>query len=135
MAFTPTIPLQMLLAGIGAVYFRVNLPVALASCWVTNPITAVPIYYSAMRLGRYTLENVILIEDLFDFYALNRGFSGIVRRSAYLWTGALIYGTLAAAAANIAVRLLWTLIGKSLDSLHSGPNGGDDPPPEQGGTS
>jgi uncharacterized protein (DUF2062 family) len=44
-------PVQMISAAILAVLFRVNLPVAVATTWYTNPITAVPIYYLAYRIG------------------------------------------------------------------------------------
>lgn len=44
---------QILLAAIGAVMFRANLPVAAFSTLVTNPFTVPPIYYAAYRLGGF----------------------------------------------------------------------------------
>ena len=44
-------PLQMLGAGIAAVVFRVNLPVALLTTLYTNPLTIVPLYLLAYQLG------------------------------------------------------------------------------------
>lgn len=44
-------PLQMLGAGLLAVLLRVNLPVAIVCTWYTNPLTIVPLYYLAYRLG------------------------------------------------------------------------------------
>jgi uncharacterized protein (DUF2062 family) len=44
-------PLQMLSAAILGVLFRVNLPVAVILTWYTNPLTIVPIYYVAYKLG------------------------------------------------------------------------------------
>jgi uncharacterized protein (DUF2062 family) len=44
-------PLQMLSAALLAIVFKVNLPVAVATTWYTNPITIVPLYYLAYRLG------------------------------------------------------------------------------------
>jgi hypothetical protein len=44
-------PLQMLGAGLMAVLFRVNLPVALLSTLYTNPFTIVPLYFVAYQLG------------------------------------------------------------------------------------
>lgn len=46
---------QMPLAALLALWFRVNLPVALTCTWVSNPITFVPIYYSAYKLGTVIL--------------------------------------------------------------------------------
>jgi uncharacterized protein len=41
-------------AGV-AVLLRANLPMAVASTLVTNPVTFGPVYYGAYRLGRYVL--------------------------------------------------------------------------------
>jgi len=46
---------QMVLAGLLALWIRVNLPVAIISTWVTNPVTFVPVYYSAYKLGAVLL--------------------------------------------------------------------------------
>lgn len=48
-------PLQMLGAGIAAMIFRVNLPVALLTTLYTNPITIVPLYLVAYRIGSLVL--------------------------------------------------------------------------------
>jgi len=52
-AFTGLIPgpFQMLSAAILAILFRVNLPVAVATTWYTNPFTTVPLYYIAYKIG------------------------------------------------------------------------------------
>jgi uncharacterized protein (DUF2062 family) len=47
------IPGQMLLAGIWAVPFRANIPIALAACWVTNPITQIPIVLFQENFGDF----------------------------------------------------------------------------------
>lgn len=44
-------PVQMLLAAFLSVLFRVNLPVAVALTWYTNPVTVVPLYWLAYKLG------------------------------------------------------------------------------------
>lgn len=44
-------PLQMLSAALLAIVLRVNLPVAAATTWYTNPFTIVPLYYAAYKLG------------------------------------------------------------------------------------
>lgn len=50
-------PLQMLGAGIVALFVRVNLPLALATTLYTNPITIVPLYLLAYKMGRFLLGN------------------------------------------------------------------------------
>lgn len=44
-------PGQMISAALLAVAFRVNLPVAVVTTWYTNPITIIPIYFVAFKLG------------------------------------------------------------------------------------
>jgi len=72
-------------------------------------VTLAPIYLTAWRLGRYVLEEVVFIEDFFDFYTQETRIGSVVRQSAYLWTGSLILGASAAVLAYVAVRLIWAL--------------------------
>ncbi|MCA3215845.1 MAG: DUF2062 domain-containing protein [Burkholderiales bacterium] len=48
-------PLQMLGAGIAATLFRANLAVALLTTLYTNPITIVPLYFLAFKIGSLAL--------------------------------------------------------------------------------
>jgi uncharacterized protein (DUF2062 family) len=48
----------MLLAGIWAVPFRANIPIALAACWVTNPITQIPIVLFQEKFGDFLRESL-----------------------------------------------------------------------------
>jgi uncharacterized protein len=45
-------PLQMPGAAVLSVIFRVNLPLALVTTFYTNPLTIVPLYLAAYRIGR-----------------------------------------------------------------------------------
>jgi hypothetical protein len=103
-AFTPTIPFQMLLATSGALFFRVNLPIALAACWVTNPLTVLPIYMSAWKVGKYVVDHFILIEEVLKFYPLRTRSGRLMQQATYLWIGSLIFATTSALGANIVVR-------------------------------
>ncbi|MDC3332998.1 DUF2062 domain-containing protein [bacterium] len=49
-AFIP-LPTQMIIAAGMAIILRANLPVSIAIVWITNPITMVPIYYFAYKVG------------------------------------------------------------------------------------
>jgi hypothetical protein len=115
-AFTPTIPFQMLLATGGALLLRVNLPIALAACWITNPLTVVPIYMSAWKLGRYVVDNFIVMEEVLRLYALRTRSARFIQQTIYLWIGSLIYAVASALGANIVVRLLWRSISKIIDA-------------------
>lgn len=121
-AFTPTIPFQMLLTVCGGLYFRVNLPIALAACWVTNPLTAVPIYTAAWRLGKYIAENALPVREAFEAYNIEGRATRIIRQGLYLWIGSLIFSAVSAAGANLAVRLLWQLARKSRRSKRQSEN-------------
>ena len=52
------IPMQMLVAALGCLRGRGNVPVALAACWVTNPVTQIPIWVLQEKFGRLLHETV-----------------------------------------------------------------------------
>ena len=54
-AFIP-VPFQMAGAALVALWLRVNIPIALASVWITNPVTMGPIFYAQYRLGAWLLD-------------------------------------------------------------------------------
>jgi uncharacterized protein (DUF2062 family) len=45
------LPVHMIVAGIAAVLWRLNLPAIYGTIFLVNPITAVPVYYLAYRVG------------------------------------------------------------------------------------
>lgn len=53
-AFFP-LPGQMPLALIGALIFRANIPMSIALTWLTNPLTALPVYWFAYWVGAVLL--------------------------------------------------------------------------------
>jgi len=56
-------PLQMITAGLLAVIFRVNLPVAMFTTFYTNPFTIVPLYWVAYQLGVLVTGHGHLLAD------------------------------------------------------------------------
>ncbi len=54
-AFFP-LPGQMLLALIGSLIFRANVPMALGLTWITNPLTTLPIFYAGYYVGANILD-------------------------------------------------------------------------------
>ena len=50
-AWTPTVGIQMIVAGILAWLLRGNVAAAVAIVWVSNPYTIVPLYYSNYLIG------------------------------------------------------------------------------------
>jgi uncharacterized protein (DUF2062 family) len=58
-AFLP-MPFQIIPAALGAIYFRVNLPLCIALVWLSNPVTTIPILYVAYWLGAFVLNEPML---------------------------------------------------------------------------
>ena len=53
-AFWP-VPFQMWLSAFAAIPLRVNLPLSIATVWLTNPMTMPPIFYGAYKVGAWVL--------------------------------------------------------------------------------
>ena len=62
-AFWP-VPFQMWLAAALAIPFRVNLPLSVATVWITNPFTMPPIFYGAYKVGTFIIGSP---ESNFEF--------------------------------------------------------------------
>lgn len=58
-AFFP-LPGQMLLALIGALLVRANVPMSIALTWITNPLTSIPAFWAAYWVGARLLDEPIL---------------------------------------------------------------------------
>lgn len=54
-AFLPLMGIQMFLAWIAAILFKGNKLMAVLGAWVSNPATAIVIYYPCYRLGRWLI--------------------------------------------------------------------------------
>jgi uncharacterized protein len=55
-SFIP-LPVHLPLVVLAAIWWRLNLAVAIAATYVVNPFTMVPIYYAAYRVGVALLHN------------------------------------------------------------------------------
>jgi uncharacterized protein (DUF2062 family) len=62
LAFLPLYGIQVLLAFLLALLFRANLPVLVGLQFITNPLTVIPIYFTAFQIGRLSL-NLIGMES------------------------------------------------------------------------
>ncbi len=54
-SMVPLIP-QSIFAAILAMRARVNVPFAMAACWVSNPFTNGPIWYAQIQLGQWLID-------------------------------------------------------------------------------
>ncbi|MCH2117041.1 MAG: DUF2062 domain-containing protein [Pirellulales bacterium] len=50
-AFTPTVGLQMVIAGFLSWLFRANKAASLPMVWISNPATLIPLYWYCYRIG------------------------------------------------------------------------------------
>ncbi len=55
----PMIP-QSIFAAILAMRFKVNVPFAMAACFISNPFTNVPFWYAQIHLGQWLIDHLYL---------------------------------------------------------------------------
>ncbi len=107
-ALTPTMGVQIFLAIIVAYFLRVNIPAAVAACWITNPFTAPIIYPLQYKLGIW-LSGIPEKEELAGYSGMLRQF---VRYAKPLWIGSLISASFCSAFLYAGVFFAWGLIKK-----------------------
>ena len=70
-AFIP-MPMQMLAVIAMMPFFKFNVPIALAMCWLSNPLTMLPIYYIEYLTGSFILGTEIApVEMTLDWFSEN----------------------------------------------------------------
>jgi uncharacterized protein (DUF2062 family) len=94
---------QMLLAAAGAILFRVNLPIAVALVWISNPITIPPMFYFAYRVGSGILGTPVTGFDL-EFWLQWRNWLELL---APLTVGSLVCGTVCSVLGYFLVQGVW----------------------------
>jgi uncharacterized protein (DUF2062 family) len=109
LAFFP-IPIQMTIIVPLAILRGINLPVAIAALWVTNPLTWVPLFYAAYRVGLlFTGGAVQTAESL----RLGANWESLSNALGEIWLplclGSAILGVAAAATGYFLIDGLWRL--------------------------
>jgi uncharacterized protein (DUF2062 family) len=108
-------PFQMLGAAICAVVFRINLPLALVVTLYTNPLTIVPIYFVAFRLGKLFLPGegrFVAPPEYGDaglFHWTGQLIDWIAHLGAPLALGLVLLACLLAGLGYLAVRVAWRI--------------------------
>jgi uncharacterized protein (DUF2062 family) len=110
-AFTPTIGIQMAIAGICAFFMRCNIPTAILMVWISNPVTAIPIYSMEIKIGFIVLGNG---EGFKAIHSLN----DICYYIEPLIIGTIIVSTVLAGAAFILTSLLWDFVASRTRPRH-----------------
>ncbi len=102
--YTPPLPWQMAIAGVLAIYFNANLPIAVALVWITNPVTWLPLYYAAYEVG-----SLVLGRGSFQFEQFSHLFSieKVWELGAPLLLGCFILMNVGAALGYFGVQYFW----------------------------
>jgi uncharacterized protein (DUF2062 family) len=93
------------LAGVTAIYFRINVAVAILASWITNPITIGPLYYGCYRLGLLLMGRQATT-DREGFFSINLG-NLLEDVGEPLLLGCLVSGVAIAGLAYWSVNRLW----------------------------
>jgi len=106
LAFVP-LPVQMALAAPLALLLRVNLPVAMAGVWLTNPVTGGPMFLFAYKVGEW------LTGEGGHFAGFEPSLDNLLALIDEIWwplaVGCTVCGVVAAVIGYLAVRGLWRL--------------------------
>lgn len=103
-AFLP-IPMQMLVAALGAILIRSNLAIAVSLVWITNPFTIPPIFYFTYKVGSYILGDTG-VEHKVDF-----SYEYLISELASIWwpliTGSVFCAVVFSILSYLAINLFW----------------------------
>ena len=107
-AFIP-VPAQMLIAAIGAILVRGNLPIAVALTWATNPFTTPPLVVLAFKVGGWALDRSTTPVNIEFSWAWLQSITFADLESSYgtLLVGSVICGVVFGLIGMICIRLLW----------------------------
>jgi len=99
------IPGQTIIAVLAAILLRVNVPVAAISIWISNPITFVPIFYLAYKIGAALLDipiEAVPAEATWDWVT-----DEIALRWKPLFVGSLFLAVSVASTAYLIFSIVW----------------------------
>lgn len=103
-AFIP-LPFQMLIAAVGAIWLRVNLPLSVVLVWITNPLTFAPIFYATYKLGTLLLGTPI------GKFAADTSLGWLYSEFQMIWQplllGSLLSGLICGLGSYVVIRTLW----------------------------
>jgi len=101
------LPFQMVIAGFGAILFRVNLPLSVALVWLTNPLTIAPVFFATYKLG-----TLMLGTQVGDF-AADTSWEWLHSEFQQIWQplllGSLVSGLALGLSGYALVRTVWRL--------------------------
>lgn len=105
-AFIP-MPAQMLVSAFFAIWLRVNLPIAVACVWVTNPLTMPPIWFFTYKVGAMILDVPLRTHEFAFTLEWLQQELGMIWQPLYV--GSLVCGVVVAIAGWALVRIIWRI--------------------------
>lgn len=99
------LPMQMVFAAVGAIYFAAHIPLSVMLVWITNPITMPPLYYFAYRVGLFFMNSPVT-EQRSDF-SLGNVFAELGEVWQPFLLGCLILGVACASAGYFGIQYFW----------------------------
>ena len=107
-------PMQMLVVVIMMKFFRFNLPLAVALCWITNPFTMPFIYYIEYITGSFILNtDAVAVKMSIEWF--NNNFTNIF---IPLYVGAFFYATILSTVIYFLINYLWIYFVNKSKKLH-----------------
>lgn len=104
LAFIP-VPGQMLLAALGAVLLRCNLPISIGLTWITNPVTVPAIFFLAYQVGALIID--VPVRDVEFSLSLDWFQNGLAQVWRPLVAGCLLCGLFFGSLGYFVVNVLW----------------------------
>jgi uncharacterized protein (DUF2062 family) len=102
--YTPPLPWQMAIAAVLAIYFNANLPISVALVWITNPVTWIPMYYAAYKIGAIALgQGSFQFEQFSQLFSIQKA----LELGAPLLLGCFILMNLGAILGYFGVQIIW----------------------------
>jgi len=102
------IPGQTMIAVLGAFAMRINIPIAAIAVWISNPVTFVPIFYLAYRLGATILN--IPPEPFPDQITMQWFTTELTEIWKPLFYGSFIIASSVASTAYVIVNMIWQVM-------------------------
>ena len=114
-AFMP-VPGQSIFAALSAIWLRVNVLVAMATTWITNPFTAVPFVFAAHWVGALILgagpppppeAAAVSTLDLLSLDALRQAWDQALQLGSAFLLGSLVIAVASSALGFVALNWFW----------------------------
>jgi uncharacterized protein (DUF2062 family) len=109
------IPVHMLFAAVTTIFLRVNLPIAVAAVWISNPLTMAPLFFYQYKLGAWILHEGVRRDVAFanPQAQFEPTLSWLATEFSKIWApfllGSLIFAVIAAVIGYLSVHWLWRL--------------------------